>query len=77
MIDFLVMFVTFMLLQGPLLFLVGLKDREIRRLNTALLRSQRPEVAAVAERPVVRPDPEPITEEERIQRRARANMFKA
>lgn len=75
-LDIIAMTLVIMLFQLPILWLVTIKDKEIARLNTALLRAERPEVAAVKERPVVRPEPEPMSDEDRAQLRARREMFK-
>lgn len=49
MIDAIVMALVLAALQTPALYLVHLRDREIARLNKALLRAERPTVAAVVE----------------------------
>ncbi len=51
MLDILVLAFVIFLFQLPVFYLVSLRDAEIKRLNSALLRAERPEVSAIVATP--------------------------
>lgn len=51
LLDSIVLGLVILLLQLPVFYMVGLRDKEISRLNGLLLRVDRPAAAAVAEAP--------------------------
>ncbi len=60
MIDAIVMALVIFFFQTPILFLVAQRDKEIKRLNTALLRVEKPAAAAVVASEHVEKTPEEI-----------------
>ena len=57
-VDVLVLSIVLLVLQGPSIFVISKRDAEIRRLNQALLRVEKPHAAREVSR-VSEPQPEP------------------
>lgn len=55
MIDVAIFITIIAVMQSPLYYALYLRDVEIKRLNTALLRVERPTAAVIAERPSTKP----------------------